>query len=95
MKAKDLAPTRMAAAKRAARTFVADQPSSIRIGVVAFSDAGERGAAADAVAAPRCSPRSTGSRPWRHRARSRDPHVAERGRRAARITLDRDALEQR
>ena len=40
MKAKDLTPTRMAAAKKAARTFVADQPSSIRIGVVAFSDAG-------------------------------------------------------
>jgi Ca-activated chloride channel family protein len=40
MKAKDLAPTRMAAAKKAARAFVADQPSSIRIGVVAFSDAG-------------------------------------------------------
>jgi Ca-activated chloride channel family protein len=40
MKAKDLAPTRIAAAKRAARSFVADQPSSIRIGVVAFSDAG-------------------------------------------------------
>jgi Ca-activated chloride channel homolog len=38
MKAKDLKPTRMAAAKRAARTFVAAQPSSIRIGVVAFSD---------------------------------------------------------
>ena len=40
MKAKDVAPTRMAAAKKAARGFVADQPSSIRIGVVAFSDAG-------------------------------------------------------
>jgi Ca-activated chloride channel family protein len=40
MKAKDLKPTRMAAAKKAARAFVADQPSSIRIGVVAFSDAG-------------------------------------------------------
>ena len=40
MKAKDLAPTRMKAAKRAARAFVADQPSSIKIGVVAFSDAG-------------------------------------------------------
>lgn len=40
MKAKDLAPTRIVAAKRAARTFVADQPSSIRIGVVAFNDAG-------------------------------------------------------
>jgi Ca-activated chloride channel family protein len=38
MKAKDLDPTRMAAAKRAARAFVGAQPSSIRIGVVAFSD---------------------------------------------------------
>jgi Ca-activated chloride channel family protein len=40
MKAKDLAPTRMAAAKKAARGFVDAQPSSIRIGVVAFSDSG-------------------------------------------------------
>lgn len=38
MKAKDLQPTRMAAAKRAARAFVAQQPSNIRIAVVAFSD---------------------------------------------------------
>lgn len=38
MKAKDVAPTRMAAAKKAARTFVSAQPSDIRIGVVAFSD---------------------------------------------------------
>ena len=40
MKAKDLKPNRLVAAKQAARAFVADQPSSIRIGVVAFSDAG-------------------------------------------------------
>ena len=40
MKAKDLKPNRLVAAKKAARAFVADQPSSIRIGVVAFSDAG-------------------------------------------------------
>jgi Ca-activated chloride channel family protein len=40
MKAKDLAPTRLVAAKKAARSFVAAQPSSIRIGVVAFSDGG-------------------------------------------------------
>ncbi len=40
MKAKDLTPTRMRAAKEAARAFVAAQPSSIRIGVVAFNDAG-------------------------------------------------------
>lgn len=38
MAAKDLAPTRLDAAKAAARTFVAKQPSSIRLGVVAFGD---------------------------------------------------------
>jgi Ca-activated chloride channel family protein len=38
MAAKDLAPTRLDAAKAAARTFVARQPSSIRLGVVAFGD---------------------------------------------------------
>ncbi|MDP9482713.1 MAG: VWA domain-containing protein, partial [Chloroflexota bacterium] len=40
MAADDLAPTRMEAAKAAARTFVERQPSSVRIGVVAFSDSG-------------------------------------------------------
>ena len=40
MGATDLAPTRMEAAKVAARDFVARQPSSITIGVVAFSDSG-------------------------------------------------------
>ena len=40
MAATDIAPTRMQAAKDAALAFVADQPSSVRIGVVAFSDAG-------------------------------------------------------
>ena len=39
MKATDLDPTRIQAAKRAARTFVSNQPSSIRIGVVSFSNA--------------------------------------------------------
>ena len=38
MRAKDLKPSRMEAAKEAARAFVDKQPSSIRIGVVAFSD---------------------------------------------------------
>lgn len=38
MAAKDLAPTRLDAAKAAARTFVARQPSTIRLGVVAFGD---------------------------------------------------------
>ncbi|KRE58586.1 VWA domain-containing protein [Phycicoccus sp. Soil748] len=38
MAATDMAPTRLDAAKAAARTFVARQPSSIRIGVVAFGD---------------------------------------------------------
>jgi Ca-activated chloride channel family protein len=40
MAADDLEPTRMEAAKTAARTFVGRQPSSILIGVVAFSDSG-------------------------------------------------------
>ncbi|WP_270887258.1 vWA domain-containing protein [Pedococcus sp. 5OH_020] len=38
MAAKDLAPTRLEAAKKAARAFVLRQPSSIRLGVVAFGD---------------------------------------------------------
>jgi len=40
MAADDLDPTRMEAAKAAAREFVAQQPSSVLIGVVAFSDSG-------------------------------------------------------
>jgi Ca-activated chloride channel family protein len=38
MAATDIEPTRIEAAKRAARTFVEQQPSTIRIGVVAFGD---------------------------------------------------------
>lgn len=40
MAANDLQPTRMEAAKAAARAFVERPPSSVRIGVVAFSDGG-------------------------------------------------------
>jgi len=40
MAADDLKPTRMEAAKAAAQEFVQHQPSSIQIGVVAFSDGG-------------------------------------------------------
>jgi Ca-activated chloride channel family protein len=40
MAATDLAPTRMAAAKAAAKDFVMKQPSGVTIGVVAFSDSG-------------------------------------------------------
>ncbi|HET9083818.1 MAG TPA: VWA domain-containing protein [Candidatus Limnocylindrales bacterium] len=40
MAATDMQPTRMEAAKAAARDFVSRQPKSIQIGVVAFSDAG-------------------------------------------------------
>lgn len=40
MAATDLTPTRIAAAKAAAKDFVDRQPSSVVIGVVAFSDAG-------------------------------------------------------
>jgi Ca-activated chloride channel family protein len=38
MRAKDLEPTRIAAAKKAALAFVDQQPRTIRIGVVAFGD---------------------------------------------------------
>jgi Ca-activated chloride channel family protein len=40
MKADDLQPTRMDAAKEAARAFVDKQPTSVQVGVVAFSDSG-------------------------------------------------------
>ncbi|HEY5487270.1 MAG TPA: VWA domain-containing protein, partial [Candidatus Limnocylindrales bacterium] len=40
MAATDLQPTRMAAAKAAAKDFVAHEPSGVTIGVVAFSDSG-------------------------------------------------------
>jgi Ca-activated chloride channel family protein len=40
MAATDLSPTRMDAAKAAAKDFVSRQPSSVAVGVVAFSDAG-------------------------------------------------------
>lgn len=40
MAADDLKPTRMEAAKEAARTFVDRQPATVRIGVVSFSDSG-------------------------------------------------------
>jgi len=38
MRAEDMAPTRLDAAKAAARTFVERQPEGVRIGVVSFSD---------------------------------------------------------
>src|SRR5512143_2943474 len=40
MAADDLKPTRMEAAKAAARDFVQHQPATVRIGIVAFSDSG-------------------------------------------------------
>jgi Ca-activated chloride channel family protein len=40
MAATDIAPTRLEAAKSAARTFVEKQPSTIRVGVVAFGESG-------------------------------------------------------
>lgn len=40
MAAEDMTPTRMEAAKAAAREFVQHQPTTVRIGVVAFSDSG-------------------------------------------------------
>jgi Ca-activated chloride channel homolog len=40
MAATDFAPTRMEAAKAAARSFVEHQPTTVQVGVVAFSDSG-------------------------------------------------------
>jgi Ca-activated chloride channel homolog len=40
MAADDMNPTRMEAAKAAARTFIERQPSTVKIGVVSFSDSG-------------------------------------------------------
>jgi len=40
MLAEDLEPTRLAAAQAAARAFVAEQPETVQIGVVAFSNGG-------------------------------------------------------
>ncbi len=40
MRADDLKPTRMEAAKTAAKRFVQKQPKSVRVGLVAFSDGG-------------------------------------------------------
>lgn len=45
MGADDLKPTRMEAAKVAARDFVKEQPTTVQIGVVAFSDSGFSGQA--------------------------------------------------
>jgi Ca-activated chloride channel family protein len=40
MQAEDLSPNRLEAAKAAARTFIENQPSTIQVGVVAFSSGG-------------------------------------------------------
>jgi Ca-activated chloride channel family protein len=40
MAANDIAPTRMDAAKTAALAFIAKQPATVKVGVVAFSDSG-------------------------------------------------------
>ena len=71
MAADDLQPTRMEAAKVAARAFVERQPASILIGVVAFSDSGFsiQVPTGDETAGPR------GDRPPRAGAR----HVARAG----------------
>jgi Ca-activated chloride channel homolog len=40
MAAKDIAPDRMTAARKAAKAFVAQQPASVKVGVVSFSEGG-------------------------------------------------------
>ena len=60
MAAKDLQPTRLDAAKAAAREFVEQAAATIKIGVVAFGGRGVVDPAADRPTRPTCSPRSTG-----------------------------------
>ena len=89
MAATDLTPTRMDAAKAAALAFVADQPPSVRIGVIVFSDTGfsiqvptgdrSRGRGRDPAARP-----GTG-----HVARPGDRPVARRPRGRRAPALDR------
>ena len=83
MAATDYAPTRMEAAKAAAKAFVQRQPASVVIGVVAFSDSGVAVQQPTNDQAPSW-PRSTGSRPRRHVRGSRDPRLAHRDRRRRR-----------
>ena len=74
MAATDMEPTRMEAAKAAARTFVARQPPAILIGVVAFSDSGF---SISCRRRPGAGPR--GDRPARTRARDVDrPRASSR-----------------
>ena len=70
MAATDLPPTRMEAAKAAARAFVEQQPPTVRIGVVAFSDSGLSRPGADRRPGAGARPRSTVS------ARSAGPRSA-------------------
>ena len=83
MRANDLKPTRMDAAKAAAHAFVEKQPSSIQIGVVAFSDGAlvtqqPTTVKADVLAAiDRLTPIG------RHVARPGHLHLAQRDRRQA------------
>ena len=89
MAATDLQPTRMEAAIAAATDFVQRQPPSVVIGVVAFSDCGHRGPAADQRPGdgarrdrpPRAAARDI-ARPaasWRRSTRSRRRRRPHRG----------------
>ena len=73
MAATDVAPSRLAAAKRAAEAFIDAQPGSVDIGVVAFEEGGIE------TAIPSCRSRHLGGRrsPAEHRRR----HVARVGHR--------------
>ena len=75
MAATDMDPSRMEAAKAAARTFVARQPPTILIGIVAFSDTRLLDARADRPTRRRSSRRSTG---WDPNAGRRSPAASSR-----------------
>ena len=77
MAAADLKPTRMEAAKAAARDFVQRQPPTVQIGVVAFSDSGFSVQTADQR--PGCAPgrHQPPDAPARHLAGQRHPGFAQ------------------
>ncbi len=83
MAAKDMQPSRLDAAKAAAKGFVEKQPSTVKVGVVAFGGNGiiaqQPTTDKDQVLASRQPPHAAG----RDVARPGDPHVAERHRRQA------------
>ena len=80
---------------RGARVRRESSPTSIRIGVVAFSDGGLVTAAADRTRRPTCSPRSTASRRRAARRSAKGIFTALSAIAGKPIVIDEDALDER